>query len=583
MIEQMELSMKLKKLAIDGFGAHRNLQLGTFNDGFSIVYGENGSGKSTIREFVRGTLFDFGQTGRLPNNKSYSAGRINVVCGVDEFQLSRDVQLNSAVDVRALTNGSANHQVSSLQQLAGNLNTELYDTVFSVSFRETPILASRLALVLQSQLGVPSGPEAAGDNSASHQWQREQQLRRQRLENLRAQIDSLTVERNGYLAQIDSAKLGQQSQLADIERQINQIISRINEVQSSSSHEQLAMIEREIAQLRLSVENAQLATNITHDIHQPDQHSTLYRRLDEIDHQIRRWRHVQSDIQNQRVRLRDEMLVWNELTLDSDEHPYHNARAILVSLESKVDEAERNANHWGDAGVTRVDTSQMARTLGQLCQTMRDDLYGLCNELAQQYKHIRHKAAAGELKQLRRCYNEMGENIQRLIQRRETAIREIRDVDPSGAAAIVRSETKFCDCAQHAGYLEARRRFVGTVPFTSTVDQSRVSTPELQSDTHRLSSLEQQWSELSGSMVRIDNELIELNARHTELVRQRDNLLGDFNFHELNLKIQNLDQQLQVVSGEYSTLQNRAQQQHEFVPPQTNPVVKRACELSTLR
>jgi hypothetical protein len=186
------------------------------------------------------------------------------------------------------------------------------------------------------------------------------------------------------------------------------------------------------------------------------------------------------------------MLIWNELTLDSDEHPYHNARAILVALESKVDEAERNANHWGDASASRLDTTQFAASLSQLCQSMRDDLYGLCNELAQQYKHIRHKSAAAELKQLRRCYTEMGENIERLIQRRDTVIRDLREFDPAGADAIIRSDSKFCECAHHAGYLEARRRFVGEVSTNVPAQIVQPVVPSYHLERERLASLERQ-------------------------------------------------------------------------------------------
>ena len=453
--------MKLTELTIEGLGVSGNLHLRSLNDGFSLLYGENGAGKTTVRSFVRDSLF--GNSAPVHFNQ----GHVNVQLGVSEYQLLRDPHVGAGADVSIRAIHSANGNLPTLRQLNSGLNAEVYDSVFNVSFSDTPNNAIGLASVLQNQLGVPSGPAAAGDDSGYQQWQRESDVRRERIDSLRARIDSLTHEKTGYFNQIESVKTNVQSQVNELEHQINQVVVRLGEIQPFPMQEQLANIDREIASLGLLIENTRTPVAYKPEVAQYDPNPSLYHRLDEIDNQIRRWRHVQSDIQNQRVRLRDEMMVWNELTLDSDQHPYHNARAILVSLEAKVDEAERNANHWSDAGVTRIDTSQLARSLGDICKSMRDDLYGLCNELGQQYKHIRHKAAAGELKQLRRCYAEMGENIERLIDRRGKVIREIHDIDPAGADAIVRSDAKFCECAQHKGYLEARRRFVGKRPSTS--------------------------------------------------------------------------------------------------------------------
>ena len=571
--------MKLKELAIDGFGAHRNLHLCHFNDGLTIVYGENGAGKTAIREFVRGTLFGF-TTNQTVSNHPFSAGHLNVSHGAQEYQISRDSQPNSDVDIRLLS-GSAAGVGNSLSQIAGGLNSDVYNAVFSVSFRETPTNVFQMTSVLQNHLGVPSGPEAAGDDSAYLSWKRESNLRRDRLDALRIRLDAATHERNGYVSQIESAKTNRQNQLASLDLQIASVASQMNEIQGGLYQRQLSEIDAEIASLRVVID---ASTPVAYVAPQPptiELHTSLYQRLDELDNQIRRWRHVQSDIQNQRVRLRDEMLVWNELTLDSDAHPYHNARAILVALESKVDEAERNANHWGDASASRLDTSQLAQSLGQLCQSMRDDLYGLCNELSQQYKHIRHKSAAAELKQLRRCYTEMGENIERLIQRRDGVIRDLREFDPAGADAILRSENKFCECAQHAGYLEARRRFIGEVSTSAPFVNVQPTPPAYVAERERLAILERQRVEVAGLAAKYELGRNQLKQRHADLVRQRDGLLGEVTFNELHLKIQTLDVEIQTLTHELNTLAVQVDQDSSYVAVKPNHLLQRAGDLLT--
>lgn len=574
--------MKLKELAIDGLDAYPNLHLGRLNDGLTIVYGENGGGKTRLRDFVQKTLF--GIQPSFGSNLNLADGRLTLHDGNREVQFSRDKVDVAAplgtvpqLKVHPLSSTFGTEYYDSVEQIMGSMNRGVYGTIFNFSLRDTAANASELAHVLQNQLGIPSGPSAAGSQMEYANWQRESATRRERLDSLHARIDAIHVEKSNYVAQLESERLNRQSRIADLDHQISLTIARINEIQTNTVLDQLAQTEREIAQLRLLIDNAQTRVQpayVTPDI---DRFSSLYRHLDEIDNQIRRWRHVQSDIQNQRVRLRDEMLVWNELTLDSDEHPYHTSRAILVALESKVDEAERNANHWSDAGGSRVDTTQMAKSLGQLCQSMREDLYGLCNELAQQYKSIRHKAAAAELKQLRRCYTEMGKNIDRLVRRRESIIRDIREFDPAGADAIVRAELSFCQCAQHEGYLEARRRLIGPVPIQ--VAEPVVHQPDFHAEHARLAALEHKRSDLKATHARFDAEHRDLENRLSSLKLQRDSLLNEVASNDLNLKIRALDSELDSLIKDSTRLRQQIELDRDYVPTPPNPILELACSL----
>ena len=82
--------MKLRELAINGMGVSSSLHVRNLNDGFSILYGEKGAGKTTVRNFVRdsiygGTSSAYGSTtGARLNN-----GHLNVQVGPSEFQITR--------------------------------------------------------------------------------------------------------------------------------------------------------------------------------------------------------------------------------------------------------------------------------------------------------------------------------------------------------------------------------------------------------------------------------------------------------------------------------------------------------------
>lgn len=507
--------MKLEQLTIDGAPSRHSIQLNGISSGLTFVYGENSSGKSSIGRFLRATLLGQPRHDATATTGELLAGRTRVNLVGHQYDLHR---LPNQTSIQPI-GGAAQSRVLAQADLTANITPEIYDTIFNFSFKNTPRNANRLANVLNSQLGVPVGVDGSSNTAALQAWHRDQESNQLQLASIDANIAALNREKSEIL-QLQTHHSDRQSQLAILDRQIADLQRKIGDLNPKAAIDRLSQIDDEIQTLRLRIDNAR--TEVIYPVADKTiDHSPLYARLDELENQIRRWRHVQTDVQNQRVRLRDEMLVWNELTLDSDEHPYHTAREILVRLETKVDQAERSANHWADVGNTRVDTEQLAENLGQLCQTMRDDLYGLCNELAHQYKHLRHKAAATELKQLRRCYTEMGENIDRLVQRRAGVIKEIQQFDPAGADAIVRSEAQFCQCAQHEGYLEARKRYVGPI----TAAPVRIE-PDLSHERSRLSTLEAERVTLSTTVSHFDTDVTQSNRQLVDLTGQRDSLLN---------------------------------------------------------
>lgn len=555
--------MKLKELAIEGgpLNTNRSLQLGRFSDGLTIVYGENGSGKSTVGRFIRDRLLQ--AAGQHVVTDSAIAlplkGRISVLDGSRELQF--DSGRSASTDV----------------QFGHRFNAELYDSIFNVGFRETQSSLIRLAGALQRQLGVPVGPGAAGDDSQAANRQRQLTTLSQQLESLSHRIATLSNQKNDAVSQLESGRLSRQSQITEIESRIGQINLRIQELRASAPNSQLSAIELEIMRLRTVVSappQQVVYESVQATVAGPE---LLYHRLDDVDDQIRQWRRLQAEIQDQRVRLRDEMLVWNELTLDSNEHPYHDARAILVALESKVEEAERNAALWREADIERVDATKLSQSLDQICNRIREDLHGLCNELSQQYKHIRHRTAAAELRRLRRYYTQMGENIDRLLEQRQILIREIRNVDPAGADAIINADGRFCELAQREGHFAARRRFIGE--FTQSLKTPTYQTPDLTAEHARLGLLEQQRNHIASSQSQLDQELNSLNGQMAELTRQRDLLLGQFGFAELESKIQTLELELKPLQIESTSLRRQIEELNQFAPTQPNGLIQRACEI----
>lgn len=454
--------MKLEELALEVAFEGSRIDVGRFSDGLTFLYGENAAGKTLSARLLRQLLLD-DPSGTL-------VGSVIVNRAGDRFRVQRE-RVGEPVSVTPMTVGYTEMKIPHREPLMGDLEASLYDAIFNVSFRKSHELSQRLAAVLVDTLQVTrtslpgGGVDRAAELAAAHDRQA----------MIQAQLATLEYEKQQRSEAGRSTRHRQEQSVAACRAELRAVNDQLASLHESEARLALNEIDAELQRLQGRIDQELSQASLAPPVINPDRYALLYQRLDLIEDQIRRWRQLQSDVQQQRIRLRDQMQLWNELTLDNESHPYHVARELLIQLEDKVDLTERNARHWASAGGAHVDHDQIARTLGQLCQSMRDDLEGLCGELSQQYKQLRHRAAALELKHLRHAYTEMGQALERLQQQRAASVNELRLVDPAGAEAIIKADPEFCRMARVHGLLEARKKWVGEspvaeLPLTATPD-----------------------------------------------------------------------------------------------------------------
>ncbi len=69
--------MRVRRVKIDSFGAVNGYYADFGDDNFTLVYGDNEAGKTTVSEFIRGTLFN-GKNARYPAIKKTDSGYVEV-------------------------------------------------------------------------------------------------------------------------------------------------------------------------------------------------------------------------------------------------------------------------------------------------------------------------------------------------------------------------------------------------------------------------------------------------------------------------------------------------------------------------
>ena len=565
--------MKLNGISVGDYKVCKDLSLNEFGNGLNVVFGRNGTGKTTLVQFIRSVLYgfdstDYDPTGWLEFSNNGSIQRLQ------RHQQSRDRLTVAERD--AVTGGLRPDSMAPMPQALASISERIFDVTYTVDGRNAIANGQQLADILNTQFHIPQGDLQARIRNQRHRFDSSLSDLQSRLRNLVDQISHLDSESLAIQRQADTQNSGLRDKRAGLERDIRDYDARIQSADRQAIQNQIQLLDDQIAGLRSRVEQVQMRTvEVGNVAASPDTLSLLYRRLDEIDNQIQRWRNVHLDIQQQRVKLKDEMLLWNEMTLESTQHPYHRSREILRQLETSVGQAESAASEIANHRVSDQATAgPRAEQMLGFCRQIREGLYSLCDELGQQYKTIRHHSATGELKRLRRCYHEIGENIESLVSHRQQIVEEIRQLDPQGADAIGRADNEFCQCAHHEGYMAARRRFVGEL----SVHQPPAVRSDATAGSLKLRELEEMRAARVRELVAIENQVSEWKVRRSAMTQELSQF-GTVNLADYQTRLQTLARERQTLTDQKRRLELELQDVQAAPNEQEHPIVSHANQL----
>ncbi|MFT8879195.1 MAG: AAA family ATPase [Oenococcus sp.] len=128
--------MIIRKLHIVGFGKFSDFDLDLRND-LQIVYGENESGKSTLRQFISGVLFGFTQNKRQasnlyePHNGAQYGGSLLLEKDQGLWEISRLGRTQSQLTVKNPNGSESSHPEDQLKQLLAPFTEDSFQDIFS--------------------------------------------------------------------------------------------------------------------------------------------------------------------------------------------------------------------------------------------------------------------------------------------------------------------------------------------------------------------------------------------------------------------------------------------------------------------
>ncbi|EHN59625.1 ATP-binding protein [Oenococcus kitaharae] len=235
--------MIIRKLHIVGFGKFSDFDLDLRND-LQVVYGENESGKSTLRQFISGVLFGFTQNKRQasnlyePHNGAQYGGSLLLEKDQRLWEISRLGRTQSRLSVKAPNGVESPNPEDQLKQLLAPFTEDSFQDIFSFDQEQLNEIRNLSGKDLSNRLLSFSAVNAdrwqelsaALDKSASDRFGVTKTAKRpinrliKDFEDLDTQIDAMT---------------GQLSQYRQAEENKDRLVHQLEEVESQQKKLQI--------------------------------------------------------------------------------------------------------------------------------------------------------------------------------------------------------------------------------------------------------------------------------------------------------------------------------------------------------
>ena len=573
----MESAMKLVNLSVDRFGVCDDQQFSDFLPTLNLVTGPSGCGKSTLRHLIRAILyglnddqvqsylerFEQGRVGSLTMSEAgHSGSWTRIQDGSSEGQLDRD-------DPHGVIFGNTD---SSQNRVLEEVDPATYVSLFSVSFEETRSLLGRIVSTLRTRLGVDCGESGQVDRRAYDQWHQEQKDLEQQIRSLEQRLSSNRTRRTQLQSEMDASQSAYQAHLNQLDDEIRRLTENVSRLQSEydSLSPRRSSILAEIDEIQRRIEHLKHQTEFVpanHVCHDPK--TVIQFCLEQLDEQIESWRAVQTSVQAERERLRDEMQQVQDVRLDCETHPYHQAQMLMSEMEQQLETLEVQARTWlvqqqGDGHSERIDD------MADQCVDIRKQLHNLCDELGLQYKHVRHRAAVAELKQLRVRYEEVTERLHFYEQQRTVFKEQLRRSNGGTPTISTDWDPSF---PRRDWLIQWTEKLEGLGwDGRASADLYRKTQPDYSAESSRLIQLQRELQSIESRFHSVESELRTAQSRLDEAIERRNRLPAP-DLVRLNQELQDLELEHGRLSDDLDYLRNQLQQQPPRIETVVNPVV----------
>ncbi len=513
--------MKLTELAIDNFGVCKKLRLNRFSNGLNIIYGASGTGKTTLQRYIQNVLFGF------TKDHHDCTGNLIFHNGHELTRLSRRAEFNTHL---ILDNETDPPQPShSIEAFLNQTGTTFFDTIYHVNSAKSCTSINQIIQQLRERFNVSTGKPTRRQQPHPFSFYNHYKTPDEDQKLILHEIKTLNRERSLLLSQAKLKSSIDISPRVELELETDRLSRKIAEYDLSALRQSIATTDSKVTELRAELEAAKEEPQTTKNTEIRHLLETLCSHLDDLNQQIRGSHKLQDCVQQRRLRLRDEMTIWNDLEFNTPQHPYYEVGRLISSLNEHLKRIKTPPSLE-----TNLSSSEHFE---DGCDEMRKDLHSLQKEIGLKYQNLRHHAAAVELKQLRIQYTQISANLGQLLNRRQEISAKIQNLVELHGRAIALADSAHLQNTVTENYQGDQSHYYSSAPTNTFVS------PADSALQNRLNELQSQRKQLVLRLVEYENCLRPLETQLQHLQEQRARIDWDSQ-QQLDTQFVRLENQL---------------------------------------
>ena len=559
--------MQLSTIKIDGFGVLSHLEIDHLSSGLNVLYGRNGSGKTTVLQFLRGMFCNFDQARRLrllpPLKGGNPGGALEVAIGPAVYEIIRHSRPGHHDTLAIRTQIGDPEASAEIRQQMSRLKHDFIKNLFFVSGPEAHSIEEMVRFALDD--GVELRTERKQVNWIAERIDVVEQERQDLFgpQPSRTSIESLEHRQQNIDSEIKSGLKKQKLRDSSWCSKVQSLEQKIEHLRSEADwlHSELQQVQADLMEVndrlwsrteRIVVEEQAVERVIEGESQE------WISEIAEIDRQISHAQQVLRDLANSRFKL---SIATAELTgteTPEKEIVFERQRASIAAIEAQtVQLAGLLKELKQQQGGKECLCQTVAGDLGSSLTSIQQQIALLCQELSRQQVASEQMLLLSQRDGVDRCEVELTRQIQGLRLRRDEILHGQNRPTEQRLQFCTRHETAYCQCEEHQQFLKtlsipktASKTEIDYVTSSRTVVETEARSGDTVAQKQLLErklQLQRQWW---NSLEQLARALQELNEAK-ELPQQ---FAMDDSIQKLQLENSAIEQQLADAREQWHSL-----------------------------
>jgi len=551
--------MQIRHIHASGFGTLSNCDLPGIDSGLTVIYGANGSGKTTLLQLIRGIFSGYEQARELkllpPLRGGTPGGFLSLQNGAGQYQVFRQARTTGHDTLAIALQQGAESGIDQMRASLQALPATLLQNLFLVSGFAAHNLGALVRLAQEYSIPLKSTWQSADwVNGRIREIQRQRQelfqptpdrgqlhnLQRRR-EQLRSDLQAAQARQRQMVEAWQAGLLQSQDLIGEYRQRLSWLMTELQMIDSDLSEVQSRIWDRR----EITIEEPEQVTVMTAPVTPAWQ-----QQIADIDREIASAQQVLRDLAGSR---RDLSVLQADISTADVADPralFPQQRTALKAIETQALALSVLSSELRQA--SRCLCQSAAERLEQAVQSIRQQIWNLCECLSRQQTTQEHRWLSLQLEGVGRCESELIQQIRRLQVHRDEIVQQ--SIRSTGDFASCRDhhDLHWCECATHASVTAAPK----PVEQTTIVMRSRTElvSAARSDDAARELSLLQRRHRLREEQAHLQELLLAALRKSSIPARSPDDMTSDWSVQTLRNELETVERQLTIGHRQWHTL-----------------------------